>query len=821
MSNGYGVDFYGIATYGFSQPASYSVTPFTAIQTDYNRISLVWTSPNVTTWKSLILVRSLYGYPSTPIDGTTVLTVTSNAMRTNFDDLGLLSGRIYYYTMFINIEAPTFAAGTTYSISQVVLYNGLYWRSLSNSNTGNTPAVGSAFWINTQYLPVWYPAGYTASLSVTPNNYTNLLYAKVPQPYKVANSDIFANTVTDNPALLHYLSIFGYFLDMTKTEYDLYLQGNNPDVISATSLDILGQQLGLSTDYLSTPQQRRQRVKNAAVNYRIKGTAQSIHNIIAETTGWDSIVTPGINLLRHTDQAQFSSPILDTWDPATTYFPNQLIQFNGYNYKNLVQANGATQQPTGSNTANTWWTPQVRVLDTTTLKNPTTYNPGTGGYAIGGFSTWGYAEPAILNGLPETFTQVGVYTGLPHPTNATIQNWNALGYQFTGTVPSTINALNMSTASPYTATWSNSTNYVIGNYVSNIGKTFKAIKPSGPGTPFGFVTPGTNENFWLPLFEGFITTASNVQLDPINWQDDSVPVKQFMSWNSSTKYKIGDQVEFFGIIYQAAIANTNTKPTGYYYSSSNWIYLQPAEISYTTSAYSARLSTNTTTNVSQIATSLNVLPPLLVPNSLGSFPPQGGFSIMQQTISSSYGSTLLRGYLSRFEADYADLNGINDNTLSDLGRPWAATPATANLWRSSYGMASVDQTLFGTTTYVYLLVSSGIADCDISVTFATDYTDTTHLGHGIVFRYQDASNFWYATRKTLYLVSGGVETVKATYPRIANGGRMTVVCTGLTILINVLTSTYKSTNVVATGSTTLQGATKHGLIQKYSPSGAV
>ena len=60
MSNGYGIDFYGTVFYGYSQPIDYSVAPFTAVQTDYQRLTLHWASPNTTSWKQLMLVRSLW-----------------------------------------------------------------------------------------------------------------------------------------------------------------------------------------------------------------------------------------------------------------------------------------------------------------------------------------------------------------------------------------------------------------------------------------------------------------------------------------------------------------------------------------------------------------------------------------------------------------------------------------------------------------------------------------------------------------------------------------------------------------------------------------
>lgn len=791
MSNGYGVDFYGVAYYGYSQPIDYSVAPITASQTNYGELTIEWQSPNTTPWKSLNLVRSIYGFPSTPADGTSVITVTPSAALNSYDDLGLTPGQFYYYTMFLSLEAATWLVGTTYNQNDVILYNGLYWRSLQNSNTGNTPAVGSTFWVNTQYNPTWYPAGSTAGLVVANYNYSFKLYERTPNPYKIANSDIFSNLVVDNPALLHYLMVFGFHLDMTRTEYDVYLQGNNPDVISVTNLGILGNQLGIATDYLSSPQSRRQRVKNAAANYRLKGTPQSIHNAIADITGWDSVITPSRNLMGTGDVSALGHPNYDVWDADVVYFPNQLIQFQGYNYKNLVQAHGTAQQPTGTASSNTWWQAQIEQVDTVTLKNAQYYD-GSSGY-----SNWfasnnpqpGYTGPTIHN---------GVVTGIQHPTITATKNWNALGFHSGSAVPAPGDLIaNSNLAVEFLpAAWSSGTNYVIGNPVDT-GATdyfYRAVKPSGPGTPYGAITPGTNESFWMPVFYS--------PLPSYVWYQTEILTPHEEHWNPQKQYYAGDQVELFGIIYEAISDNINSSPTGNYYSNADWIFVKVPDDVYTASAYVARVTSNTTS----VKTFVNMGYTYNSP-----FGTNAGFDSLS-------GPTV--NYNNRFVADYADLNGNNDNSLANLNKPWTATPSTANLWRSSYGMASVDQTLNGTTAYTYLTYADGRANVTLHVTFASDFVDTVHKAHGIIFRFQNASNFWYTTRQSLYLRSGGVDTLIGSWPRLADGERMIVAANGSSIEVLHWDGGLQQT-LFSTTNATLSTQTTHGLIQKYSASGAV
>src|SRR6478609_2727907 len=134
MSQGFGVDIYGIDYYGYSQPADYSVAPFVAKQANYGDIVLSWASPNTTSWKYLELVRSTYGYPNRPEDGITLTTITPGTMVRTYDDPGLDAGTIYYYAMFITVEAPAWDSAATYVINSQVLYNGTYWTSRQNGN---------------------------------------------------------------------------------------------------------------------------------------------------------------------------------------------------------------------------------------------------------------------------------------------------------------------------------------------------------------------------------------------------------------------------------------------------------------------------------------------------------------------------------------------------------------------------------------------------------------------------------------------------------------------------------------------------------------
>lgn len=787
MSKGYGIDFYGIPFYGYEQPVDYSVGTVTVTQTSYTDLTLNWQPLNIASWQSLIIVKSIYGYVNVPTDATIITTITPSAPYTSYSDTGLEPGKLYYYSFFVSIELAAYDNAVAYTTNQLVKYNNLYWRALQ-STTGNAPAAGSAYWSNVIYNPVWYPAGFAAGLTVQNYGYTPRLYARTPQPYKVANSDIFANSVIDNEPLYHYLSLMGYHLDMIKTEYDLYLHSSDPDVISVKNLDILGKQLGFNTDYLSSPQSRRQRVKNATSNYRLKGTHQGIHNLVADITGWDSIVTESNNIMPTADHSAFVSQKLDNWNKDVVYSVGQKIQFNGYDYTCLVKTRGTAQQPTGAATNNTWWAVQIEQLDSTTYSTPNIVQSGS---SATGYMNWTddldlYYDYALY--------QPGVYTGIAHPTDSTIKNWHALAFKVKNTFTPPAFVGNTNIGSIDWSTWNNTTNYQPYNrvqYGSNTNYLYEAQKASGPASGRGAVTPGTDDSVWK---------ATPFYTYPLI---DTPITPHISAWDSERKYAVGDQTQYFGIIYQAVNDNINSTPTGNYYSNDDWIFIGLPDNGYTCSAYITRVTSNTTSV------------PVFVDMTF-----TDGDSFFAEEFKYRDGAVT---YLNRFVGDYSDLNGNNDNSLAYLNKPWTASPSTANLWKSSYGMAYTDLTVAGTNTYNLLRYNDTRSDIHLYLTFATDFDDNTHRSHGAFFRWVDNNNFWYFTRQTLYLVQGGVETVMATWPRLQDGDRVRLLGVFSTIELRKYTRDGDSglTVIANITNTTFATATQHGLITKYSASGAI
>ena len=82
----YGIDYYGIGSYGSDNVATFSALPFTAQSFNYNKIKLTWVDP-LGVWSNLILVRNQYGFPLNPYDGTVLVNVFNGSDPTNYTDV--------------------------------------------------------------------------------------------------------------------------------------------------------------------------------------------------------------------------------------------------------------------------------------------------------------------------------------------------------------------------------------------------------------------------------------------------------------------------------------------------------------------------------------------------------------------------------------------------------------------------------------------------------------------------------------------------------------------------------------------------------------
>ncbi|WP_290756275.1 MULTISPECIES: hypothetical protein [unclassified Exiguobacterium] len=116
-----------------------------AADTSSGAVTLKWTDPTDGDWYATRVVRKLYSYPTSPNDGTTIVTSTvKNQYKSNgYLDNGLTNGAEYFYQVF-----PMDTSGNTNdntanrvkATPQAVLSFGLSW----NKTTGQVTRLGDA-----------------------------------------------------------------------------------------------------------------------------------------------------------------------------------------------------------------------------------------------------------------------------------------------------------------------------------------------------------------------------------------------------------------------------------------------------------------------------------------------------------------------------------------------------------------------------------------------------------------------------------------------------------------------------------------------------
>jgi hypothetical protein len=335
------------------------------------------------------------------------------------------------------------------------------------------------------------------------------------------------------------------------------------------------------------------------------------------------------------------------------------------------------------------------------------------------------------------------------------------------------------------------------------------LKPSGPGTPYGAKTPGTDQNFWKPIY---YTTS-----DTPNIVRDGIPVTQLPVWNAATTYEAGTYVQYNGIVYLAGLDNINSQPTGYYYSNASWVFISPSQ--------------KTLVISSQWTRNVNDVDPTSISSELWFYDKRGNLINNTSSFYSGY-NIGAEGIVARFVDDYPNMAGSTETSLANattdgtvVDGTWDTVPTTANIWRTNYGMASADQTIAGTTTYVYTTIDVGSKAGRYAFTFITDYVDTAHKTHGLIFARTDSTHFYYVTRTSLRQLVGATDTVLASWTRLQNGDRV-IIDAGTDVDVYKYSRTgdgalTRIAHSVGTGPGFSGSVGRTGFIQKYSATGAL
>jgi hypothetical protein len=344
----YGSSIYGLATYGADVRPEFDVSPFTATPADYSTVLLDWKSP-AGSWDTLRLIRNRYGWAVNENDGEILL--DQNYTATSFVDQGVAGGHWLYYTIFISASGQ------------------------------------------------WSRAGTVSTLMPKNNGYGELLYSLVPDYYKVntkPGNNLTDDTNTINTDLAPFLSIFGFGFDIVKSYFDSNRYTNDAMRTHFDNIAELATQFGIQYEASAPAYLFRQRVRDAATLGRQRGTLEQIRSVISETTGYDVELLPGSNLMLSDDQADFDHPTYPQWDAGVNYASGERVEFGSYLYQaGSSGAYGQSQAPSGTASANAYWSAVVYGTDTTLVNAngniagweeisfTAGVTPGTGGVLVG------------------------------------------------------------------------------------------------------------------------------------------------------------------------------------------------------------------------------------------------------------------------------------------------------------------------------------------------------------------------------------------------------------------------------------------------------
>lgn len=324
-------------------PPIYRIDPFTALPQDYSSISITWNKPSGTI-EGYRLLKNYYGCPVDQDDGEILLDVTSGYPGNNFTDTNTIPGAYHYYGFYV----------------------------LVNSETDE-----------------WVRSGLTGCLMVNNYNSAQQLQDLVPNFYMDAinGENELVNDPVGNSYLSDFLKVLGWGFDYLHTQYDTYLNVNDPWKVPLNNLYTMADQFGININPDIHPYTLRKAVYyNATVN-QLRGTTSGIATELSALTGWNADITTGPNMMLDNDQSYCADPSFSSWSQYLSYNPGEIVQYGNYWYQCIATGNIGSS-PTGNTSSNTWWQVTENMTDDNYLFNTVT----------GGISTWETLYPLLTNG---------------------------------------------------------------------------------------------------------------------------------------------------------------------------------------------------------------------------------------------------------------------------------------------------------------------------------------------------------------------------------------------------------------------------------------
>lgn len=446
--------------YGFQPYSQFDVSPFAATPRDYTTIMLTWKQPQGGTMYGFRLVANRYGFPVDQNDGSVLIDSTSFP-GTSYADQQVVPGTYHYYAIYIKVAvAPD----------------------------------------------VWQRCAFAVCLAPVDNGMGDRLFELLPPYFRELQNGELTQDAAGNQYLQQYLDVIGWGADYLKTQYDiLFRHLNDPMFIPLGDLVNLATQLGMPFQPEVPAHIMRKALANWTHVCQLRGTPGGLSENITVLTGYPVDLQSGRNKMLENDQAQPLHPTPPAWSANISYVLNELVSFGNYIYKCIQATTNLGNAPTGSTSANTWWTVQQNVTDpASTLANPAT---------VGGINTWQALYPSLDAG--------GTYT-----------------------TPA-------------------------GSLVGTIGLVDPLVGTNFQHNAFSvFNKAGSTQDVMLRSVSQVAAdrTGSNTNMspDPLQAVKDGLPIPRIDTstngWVSTKRYATNEVVLYNGMLFQALRASTNCTP---------------------------------------------------------------------------------------------------------------------------------------------------------------------------------------------------------------------------------------------------------------------
>ena len=297
----YGIDYYGVSYYGPATPVEFSAPNFvgksvpiwvnkttgdklpitnpyippSGYKLGYSGVNLTWVKPTGE-WNAIKLVRNSYGFPTDSDDGDILIDELKAVSPTLYQDINLQQGRTYYYSLFVEAIA-----------------------------TGD-----------------WVRAGNAFGIFVKDFNSYERMYRQMPNIYRsVSSYEVTADN--ENTDLQNFLALFAFEYDLEKTYATNLMYSSDTTFVDGRYVPQMMKQFGLKFEPEIGLKQSRSLLRNAMKIYKTKGSYDGLVTYLKAFTGYDVVVTTGVNKFLDFNCSSFEEGI-GFWEATYATLSQQL-----------------------------------------------------------------------------------------------------------------------------------------------------------------------------------------------------------------------------------------------------------------------------------------------------------------------------------------------------------------------------------------------------------------------------------------------------------------------------------------------------------------